>query len=779
MPTLTLTGCAPVPLAHYLKALGILRLVAESEHGDSAATACWHEDQFVLHSRFDRETLVQFFLRDYEPTPLIVPWSGGDFFAVNRDNPANAFEATPTAARVIEAVLSTEGRRFETYRTVLRETFAAMDRTGVMKKKDIEGSGGPQRRMKADLLRSLRSFLPDEAVAWIDAASVVEPDAVAFNALLGGGGGSDGNSHFSDNFMQSLWMALPDFDGQRRNAVAPKAKEDGCQPKRQRKPKPETWEIKAVGDGISFNSPLALGESLFGTQGRGTKIPGLSPVLFDNTRVGGPNQTTGFEAKAGSNPWDFILMLEGSVLFAGAIGRKLDDLREPSARFPFLFRSSPVGLGSSYLGESSGRELWLPLWSRAATLMEIRALFSEGRVEKHGRMAKRGTDAFVATAQLGFDRGIGAFQRVGFFKGRIGGDNYFTAVDQGRIKPRRNERVDLLAEADDWLTKLASAVSGDTCPASVRSAAITLERRIADLATSPHSAARGALVSVLAGLGSAERALARSFKWTTKNCIQPLRGLSPRWLELADDGSSDFRLACALSSVRAPLGRESLWFRQHLEPLTMGSTKDRSWVNWADRPSNDVVWRDGNLFSALNSILSRRLVRFERAGTKGWPDVAARFARLEDITAFIEGHVNVDLLTDLIWGIACVDHGEVASTPAGAAESRIVDVEESSIVPSAFYALLKLCHHRVGRGQDPVPLIPAILHRAMNGDGRAASELAARRLRASGKAPLVVTMPVSGEMARRTAAAMLFPISAVDIQRIEQSITHQPKEQTS
>ena len=385
MPELALTGCAPIPLAHYLKALGILRLVAESDYGDAAATAFWKDDSFVLNSRFDRETLVEFFLRNYEPTPLIVPWSGGDFFAVNREKPATTFEATPTAARVIEAVLSTEGRRFESYRTVLRETFAVMDRTGVMKKKDIEGSGGPQRRMKADLLKSLRSFLPDEAVAWIDAASVVEPDAVAFNALLGGGGGSDGNSHFSDNFMQSLWMALPDFDGQRRNAVVPTAEEAGSQSKRQKKAKPETWEVKAVGDGVSFNSQAAAHESLFGTQGSGTKIPGLSPVLFDNTRVGGPNQTTGFEAKAGSNPWDFILMLEGSVLFAGAIGRKLDDLREPSARFPFLFRSSPVGLGSSYLGESSGRELWLPLWSRAATIIEIRALFAEGRVEKHGR----------------------------------------------------------------------------------------------------------------------------------------------------------------------------------------------------------------------------------------------------------------------------------------------------------------------------------------------------------------------------------------------------------
>ena len=382
MPTITLNGCAPVPLAHYLKALGVLRLVAESSQGDVTTLVHWERNYLVLKSRFDGEKLAEFFLHDYRPTPLVVPWSGGDFFAVNREKPASTFENEPTSARVIEAVLSTTSPRFEDYRIALRATFAAMDRAEVMKKKDIEGSGGPQRRLKAEMLKSLRSSLPDEALAWMDAAAIIEPDAVAFNALLGGGGGSDGNSHFSDNFMQSLWMALPEFDAQRKKPV------------------------KAVGKDALFDSRAALNESLFGTQGAGTKIPDLSPVLFDSTRVGGPNQTAGFEATAGSNPWDFILMLEGSVLFAGAIGRKLDDHREPSARFPFLFQASPVGLGSSYLGESSGRELWLPLWAKPTSLVEIRALLAEGRVEKYGRMAKRGTDAFVAAAQLGFDRGI-------------------------------------------------------------------------------------------------------------------------------------------------------------------------------------------------------------------------------------------------------------------------------------------------------------------------------------------------------------------------------------
>jgi hypothetical protein len=41
---------------------------------------------------------------------------------------------------------------------------------------------------------------------------------------------------------------------------------------------------------------------------------------------------------------------------------------------------------------------------------------------------------------------------------------------------------------------------------------------------------------------------------------------------------------------------------------------------------------------------------------------------------------------------------------------------------------------------------------------------------------LVKLLPVSGDVARRTAAALLFPISNRDFQILKQSITHKPKE---
>lgn len=743
MNSIPLPGCAPVPLAHYLKALGVLRIV--SEQADARATAYWSGNQFVLASCFDSDhepLLTKFLFGDYRPTPIMVPWSGGDFFAVNRVKTDKSFSKTPTSARVIEAIISTDAARLDDYRRALLATFTAMDKAGVTTKKDIEGSGGPQRRTKAEMLKSLRNSLPDGALAWIDAATVIEQDAVAFNALLGGGGGSDGNSHFSDNFMQCLWMTLPEFDIQREKPV------------------------KAIGKGAFFDSHAALNESLYGIQGTGTKIPGLSPVLFDSTRVGGPNQTNGFEAKAGSNPWDFIFMLEGAVLFAGAIGRKLDDQREPSARFPFVFQASPVGLGSSYLGESSGRELWLPLWSQPAGLAEIRALLAEGRVEKHGRMAKRGTDAFVAAAQLGFDRGITSFQRTGFFKGRIGGDNYFTAIDQGRITPRRNQKVDLLRDADDWLAKLASVSTGDKCPASVASAIVVLERRIADLAVSQNNSS-SQLLAVLTALGATERALSQNFSWTTETIyLRPLHGLKRRWLDEADNGFPEFRLAQSIASTSAWLGDKTLWFRQHLEAIEWNN-KQHCW-GWNKNASNDVTWHDGNLIDSLNAMLARRVMRVAQSGAKDWRDWSPRPACLNDVTDFIEGRTNDALLADLIWGLSLLDWHQVKPL-----SPEFRDAPEA--IPSSFYALLRLCFRRADGNNEAVPLVPAILHRAMSGDGKAASELAAQRLRASGQAPLVDELPVADNIAKRTAAAMLFPISRDDFRQLEKMIIKPPK----
>ena len=388
-------------------------------------------------------------------------------------------------------------------------------------------------------------------------------------------------------------------------------------------------------------------------------------------------------------------------------------------------------------------------------------------------MAKRGTDAFVAAAQLGCDRGITSFQRIGFFKGRIGGDNYFTAIDQGRVVPRRNQSVDLLRDVDDWLNRLASAATSGKCPVAVASAAVTLERRITDLAVTPQDQSSSRLLAVLSALGAVERSLSRSFKWAKEAYLRPLHGLRPEWLTKADDGSVEFCLAQSLAAMRAWLGKESLWLREQLEPVDVVAGTDQAWANWAAQPGNDVAWHDGDLTDALNAILARRLVRVEKSAAKGWPDWSPRPASLADITAFIERRTNDELLADLIWGLSLVDWARIP-------DDRTSESTDEA-VPSSFYALLRLCFRRANKGQeqDAIPLVPAILVRAINGDGKAASELAGRRLRASGQAPLVASLPVAGDVARRTAAAMLFPIGPRDLWLLERTILQQTNTQNA
>jgi len=59
-----LRGCAPTPLAHYLKALGILRLV--SEQADPQAQGWWQHDTFRLRSTLDEKEVAEFFLERYQ-----------------------------------------------------------------------------------------------------------------------------------------------------------------------------------------------------------------------------------------------------------------------------------------------------------------------------------------------------------------------------------------------------------------------------------------------------------------------------------------------------------------------------------------------------------------------------------------------------------------------------------------------------------------------------------------------------------------------------------------
>ena len=727
MSTFTLSGCTPVPLAHYLKALGVLRLVAESPSGDPTAKAAWIADQLRLSSRFDQEELVSFFLRDYKPTPVLAPWNGGSGF-YKKDN-----------REAIEAIAGSPSPRFYPYKTGIVAAMRAVDFLKLKEKPDGDTKG--------QLLHLCRNTLPDDALAWLDAVFVLGQDGPKYPPLLGTGG-NDGRLEFTNNFMQRISGLIDPANGQPM-------------------PDSERW----------------LRAALFGSAAPGSVAKAPVGQFFPGA-AGGANGTSGFDAPSAVNPWDFVLMIEGALLFAAASVKRLESANVGSLVYPFCVRQAGVGYASAASADEKDArcEMWLPIWDKPTTLPELRATFGEGRAQVGGHAARNGVDFARAAVSLGVDRGISAFQRYGF---QVRNGLAYFATPLNRVVVRRNVSADLLSDIDQWHDRLrqkAGPQANPAAPASVARGLNGFERAVLDLC---RDGSVDSVQAVIISLGQTERALAKSLKWSSDNYVRPLCGLRHEWLKNANTNSAEFRLAASLAGMRAWFGsgKKPIWLRQHLEPLEIETAKDRSWAKWAAQPGNDVVWHDGDLTDALNDILARRIIRVEKSGVEGWPDWSPRCSRLEDITAFIEGRTDDALIADLLWGLSLIDWQNPQLNEIKPSDQNRIHYDwkmddDHRAVPSTFYAMLKLCFQPAANGRT-IPLVPAIHNRARFGQGEEASKLAARRLRGSGFPPLVEKLPVAATVARRTAAALLFPIRPRDFSLLEQITINQPKSQNT
>lgn len=724
-----LAGCSPTPLASYLKALGVLRLAASptsSASGlavDPAVRGCWGNECFHLHTSLDREALTRFFLEDYAPSPIIAPWNGGSGFYPG-DNKTG-----------IEPLAGSEvAPRFSTMATAIRAARNEIQEQGLSKKR-------PEGLAKARLIAGLRGRLADVALDWLDAALALSGGRLSFPQLLGTGG-NDGRLEFTNNFMQRLASMFDITTGKPRNEAARLLRTALFSY--------GTWDFQNV----------AIGQ-------------------FAPGATGGDNASTGYEGKASVNPWDFVLALEGAVMFAGAATRRHQGAQESGASFPFTVRSTGAGWGGvADADENSARaEFWAPLWNQPAGYRELEGLLREGRAVLKGKTARDGLDFARAAASLGISRGISAFARYGFME--RSGRAYFAApLGTRSVASRTCEAVELIGDLDagGWLRQIRRRVREAGASARARVAVRQLEDALfamSEAHVSPRSV-QGALTA----LGALVGWLADSREAREK--IRPLRRLSDKWVRMADDETPEYRVAVALASLgrhgissqrdalaretdapagEAPPFRKPVPLAAHFAPLDAERRHQ-----WDIRNQTRVVWGESDLESNLVAVLQRRLT------DEGIDDPLAAMtpARLADVAAFLAPNFDdtrcARLLAGLVW----------------AQTARLSFVEQSlPVVPFAYAALKTIvtsAESREGLIREglippniPVPIPPGMVARLRSGDIEKAVGLALARARSSGFAsPFNSPGMAPSVTGRRLAAALLIPLDEHGLQILKE-----------
>lgn len=588
MTTLTKTlhilrGLRPEPLASYLAGLGVIRVLGGQ--ADPAATAAWTPDGLVIGTTVP--DIAVWLADEYVPTPVLSPWNNGSGFGAKDKEPL----------RVLDMLRKHPSPRLSPFRAAIqlgREVASKGRAEGWIS--EVAGGGD-----KGRVVQEFRNRCPDDVLPWIDAAVVLTANNTFFPPLLGTGG-NDGRLDFSTNYHQRLLDVFGTSDQERQRSLA-----------------------------------LAR-DLLAGTEAE--QLASAAIGQFDPGSAGGPGSSRFGAADSLVNPWGYVLLVEGALLFAASAVRR-NQHAAGKAAIPFTVSSSPDGSASGTAAEESRGEVWAPVWTREFTLAEIRQLFAEARASWRGRPARRPVDFYAATRTLGVARGIDEFTRFGLQR-RNG--LAFTAVPLDRIIVRERTEVRLAADIEDW----ASRFSGNDTSAAVGQAVRRFETAHLNYARDGEALP---LARMLAALTELELAVGRSGR--SRDMVRVRRPPSAREFVgiLATSECPELRVAAGLAScatLPAPgqVGVPSRSMRQILLPIDPPVPGDRSQPNgrWRDaavvpgfgpRPL-PLVLADVMIWRSRTAPAEHDQEKFRGAPTfrSGIPVPAA------DLHAFARGELN-------------------------------------------------------------------------------------------------------------------------------------------
>lgn len=706
MGILRLEGCRLEPWASYLKGLGILRILSQQrKNGMDLPLASWEDDVFCISCGLDIEGLADFIQNEYRPTPIVSPWNGSSGFGPG-DN-----------TKPIEWIMAQNGGRFSEYQAAIAEvrTWPELDPGGTTAldllhaaRKDLEDRSGkdlgPQAmlaaagkvkssdivgnlklgkadakeaaadldamiavevvkdtsewqtlsRMQLDEMRAnidslsdmtirtsfqmvakslakvmtrskklarseskeiviakCRKNLSDEAVEWVDSATLLDPDMKGQYPPIVGGGGNEGRLDYSMTFMSALGRVLEE----------------------------------PMDKGLLLNSLIASPSSSLVESKMGMLDPG---------RSGGYNQGFGIEQKDFiSNPWDFILALEGLMVFASSMTRKGNESLSSTLATPFTVRSSPIGYGSSSGADAKkvAFEIWAPVWNRPMPYLEVRSMISEGKVALGNTSPRNGVEFSEAIATYGIDRGIASFTRFGILERR--GDSK-VVVPLGRFAVGPNRMGSIILDLVEPLRRVDKFLqsSPSTPPASLLQTRRDVDRHILLVAQNGSAEAAKRL---LASIGQMEVSLSTRSRNSEPKKPAPIRALNPDWVLACNDGCLEVRVAAALASIGGP--GEVGPIRANIEKVS-----PREPWKWSD--GEQFAWEGRDFEGRLASVSARRIIAGKAADTRKPQENMRVYIHENDAFAFAQGDLDNALLESLLFGFLWVDWSGSDSTVA-------------------------------------------------------------------------------------------------------------------
>ena len=716
MNKIKLNGCSPDPLMSNLKALGIFRIVAEQI--DSEATAYWENDIFVLETKITKDELVEFFLEKYIPTPIVSPWNNGSgFYNVDQT--------------VVDKIKKNNDPRFDKYRLVLKQVYEIVGdiipeyKEFIKKrveKKDNTSSKDDLKEIKitekekTTLLIQCRNRLENAVIPWMDVAYVVSSKKPTYGTILGSGG-NDGNFEISLNFMDHLTELI-------------------IKPDESEKPNKKSIYArrKELINNSFYNTSVELEESSF--------------AFFHPGRYTGI-ASSGRKKYSFVNPWNFILTIEGTMLFAGSISKRSNSKR---AAFPFTTNSSTAGYPTASDEKTRG-EIWIPLWNNPATYDEIKYVFNEGRAQTGSKNSITGVDFARAVTSLGTERGLSEFQRFGLFERK--GQAYF-ANSISRISVVEKSETSLFLDIETWIDRISKKYNVNKSPKSIDSLLHSVDDAIINFCI---YGKKRYLQDVLITIGKIERTVSQSSSYSKE--IKPIQKLSYDWIPACYDSTPEFRLAVSLAAISSG---EKKQLRHNLEPIKINPSPE-----WAPENSS-AVWKNSGIVDNMIKILERRYMEGQMRDSKIHLN-SAIFSPVKDVMRFIEGRVDYQKISDLLLPLSMINHKD--KRPDYCNQRDLWTLPD--FVPESYIALKSNFPPKGFKNSNIVKnslFEPTIIGLLKAGKIDNAAQMARRRLRITGHN--VLTYPKtqyhdkieSRQRIDKITASLLFPLSESDREKI-------------